>query len=380
MQKTFYQDFKLGVLGGGQLGRMLIQEAVNFNINISIMDPDEDAPCRHIVDRFIVGQLTDYQTVYDFGKNLDLITIEIENVNVEALADLEAAGVKVFPQPHIIKLIQDKRVQKQFYKSNGIPTSDFVLINHKSELENQLQFLPAFLKLGKAGYDGRGVVLLNSANDFNKAFDAPSLLEKKIEFEKEISIIVARNEAGDISIFPVIEVVFNAKYNLVDYLFAPADISKEIEEKAYQIAKDVITKLGMVGLLAVEMFVTHKGEVLVNEIAPRPHNSGHHTIEANFTSQYGQLLRAILGLPLGSTVTRSKAAMVNLLGEEGFNGIARYEGLEEIIKTEGVFPHLYGKKFTKPSRKMGHVTIIDTEMKGLLSKVHLVKNTIKVKA
>lgn len=380
MQKNFYQDYKLGILGGGQLGRMLIQEAINLNINVSVIDPDADAPCKNIVHKFVHGSLLDYNSVMQFGQGLDLITIEIENVNVDALSDLEKQGVKVFPQPEIIRLIQDKRSQKQFYKDNGIPTADFLLINHKSDLDAHTAFLPAYLKLGKAGYDGRGVVALNTKEDFAKAFDAPSLLEKRIDFAKEISVIVARSTHGEISVFPVVELVFNPTYNLVDYLFAPALISKEIEEKAVKIAKNVIEKLGMVGLLAVEMFVTKSGDVLVNEIAPRPHNSGHHTIEANFTSQYGQHLRAILGLPLGSTSTRTKAAMVNLLGEEGYNGIAKFEGLEEIMKTDGIFPHLYGKKFTKPSRKMGHITIIDNDDAILQKKIDFVKKTIRVKA
>lgn len=380
MQKNFYQDYRLGILGGGQLGRMLIQEAINLNLNVSVIDSDAEAPCRNIVHHFVHGSLMDYETVYKFGKTVDLVTIEIENVNADALADLEKEGVKVYPQPNIIKLIQDKRSQKQFYKDNAIPTSDFVLINQKNDLEAHSDMLPGFLKLGKAGYDGKGVLPIKSKDDFAKAFDAPSLLEKKVDFEKEISVIVARNVNGEISHFPVVEMVFNPTYNLVDYLLAPASISKDIEEKAVGIAKQVVQKLGMVGLLAVEMFVTKNGEVLVNEMAPRPHNSGHHTIEANFTSQYGQHLRAILNLPLGSTSTRAKAAMVNLLGEEGYNGIAKFEGLEEIMKTDGIFPHLYGKKFTKPSRKMGHITIIDNDEEKLRYKVNLVRNTIKVKA
>ena len=359
---------------------MLIQEAVNINVNISVIDPDADAPCKHLVDNFTQGQLTDYQTVVNFGQGLDLITIEIENVNTDALVELEKQGVKVFPQPHIIKLIQDKRVQKQFYVDNGIPTADFVLIDHRSELEHYTDMLPAFLKLGKAGYDGRGVVSLKTKEDFIKAFDAPSLLEKRIDFAKEISVIVARSQNGEIAVFPVIEMVFDPKLNLVDYLIAPATISQDIENKAIDISKKVIEKLGMVGILAVELFVTKDGEVLVNEIAPRPHNSGHHTIEANFTSQYGQHLRAILGLPLGSTETRCKAAMVNLLGEEGFNGIATYEGLEEILKVGGIYPHLYGKKFTKPSRKMGHVTIIAENQENLIEKIEFVKRNVKVVA
>lgn len=380
MQKKFYQDLKIGVLGGGQLGRMLIQEAINLNINFQVLDADGDAPCKNIVPKFVQGVLTDYDTVMEFGKDLDLLTIEIENVNTEALCDLEKQGVKVFPQPHIIKLIQDKRVQKQFYVDNDIPTSEFVLINHKSELTNYLHMLPAFLKLGKAGYDGRGVLYIKNEQDFSKAFEAPSLLEKKVDFEKEISVIVARNVDGEVSVFPVIEMVFDPLYNLVDYLFAPAIISKQTESEAIDIAIKIINKLEMVGLLAVEMFITKSGEILVNEIAPRPHNSGHHTIEANFTSQYGQHLRAILNLPLGNSDAHTSAAMVNLLGEEGYNGIAKYEGLEDVIKIEGVYPHLYGKKFTKPSRKMGHITIVDKDFNRLTQKVELIKKSIKVVA
>lgn len=380
MQKKFYQDLKIGVLGGGQLGRMLIQEAINLNINFQVLDSDVDAPCKNIVSKFVQGSLTDYDTVLNFGKDLDLLTIEIENVNSDALLALESQGVKVFPQPHIIKLIQDKRVQKQFYIDNNIPTSEFVLINHKTEIANHKAMLPAFLKLGKAGYDGKGVLAIKTEADFAKAFEAPSLLERKVDFEKEISVIVARNSKGEVSVFPVIEMVFDPVYNLVDYLFAPANISETIANEAIEIAKKVINKLEMVGLLAVEMFITKSGQVLVNEIAPRPHNSGHHTIEANFTSQYGQHLRAILDLPLGNTTAHTSAAMVNLLGEEGYNGIAKYEGLEDIIKIEGVYPHLYGKKFTKPSRKMGHITIVDKNIESLRKKVETIKSKIKVVA
>lgn len=378
MNKKFYQDLKIGILGGGQLGRMLMQEAVNLNLNVQIMDGDADAPCKNLVSNFVVGQLTDYDSVINFGKNVDLLTIEIENVHVDALIELQNQGVLVYPQPQVIKLIQDKRIQKQFYIDNYIPTSDFVLINHKSELENHENMLPAFLKLGKAGYDGKGVMPINGKQDFEKAFDAPSLLEKKVDFEKEISVIVARNANGEISSFPVIEMVFEPQYNLVDYLISPAQISSEIEKNAVEIAKSILVKLNMVGLLAVEMFITKTGQVLVNEIAPRPHNSGHATIEANFTSQYAQHWRAILNLPLGSTATRTPAAMVNLLGEDGSNGIAKYQGLEQILQMEGVYAHLYGKKFTKPSRKMGHITIIDSDIKKLKEKIDFVKKTIKV--
>jgi 5-(carboxyamino)imidazole ribonucleotide synthase len=378
MNKPFYQDLKLGILGGGQLGRMLIQSCVDFNINPSVLDADPTSPCKDFASEFVLGDPTNYDDVINFGKSLDVITIEVENVNTEALAKLQKMGKKVFPQPEVIKLIQDKRTQKQFYKKHGIPTADFILIDNKEELKKHIDFLPAVQKLGKAGYDGRGVQKIISQEAVEKGFDAPSLLEKLIDFDKEISVITARNENGDIVVYPVVELVFHPEYNLVEYLFAPAKISKEIEQKACNIAKNVVQKLEIVGLLAVEMFVTKSGDVLVNEVAPRPHNSGHQTIKANYTSQFEQHLRAILNLPLGSPAITKQSAMVNILGEEGHSGIAIYEGINEVLQIEGAYIHLYGKKFTKPKRKMGHITIIDDNFEQLLQKVDKINSTIKV--
>jgi 5-(carboxyamino)imidazole ribonucleotide synthase len=375
----FQQNFKLGVLGGGQLGRMLIQSGIDYNIQFSVLDPDGNAPCSGLTE-FRKGKLTDYDTVLEFGKSCDIITIEIENVNVRALKELERLGKKVFPQPGIIELIQDKRTQKTFYKNTGIPTAEFVLTENASDVAAQKTFLPAVNKLGREGYDGRGVQVLRSEADLSKAFDAPGLLEKFVDFDKEIAVIAARNERGEISTFPVVEMVFHPVQNLVEYLFAPAQITESVRTNADEIAKQIISELGMVGLLAVEMFVTKTGEVLVNEIAPRPHNSGHHTIEGNITSQYEQHLRAILNLPLGDTTTIMPGAMVNLLGEAGYEGEAKYEGFETVIAQPGVHVHLYGKKMTKPFRKMGHVTIIDSDIHALKSKADFVKQTLKVKA
>jgi len=380
MKPQYYQNnFKLGVLGGGQLGRMLIQSGIDFNISFSVLDPDPNAPCSQLAP-FTSGKLTDFDTVISFGSSCDLITIEIENVNTEALRELEKRGKKVFPQPSIIELIQDKRKQKQFYVDNDIPTAEFILTANKNEVLKQSTFLPAVNKLGKEGYDGRGVQMMRSEQDLHKAFDAPGLLEKLIDFEKEIAIIVAKNEKGDITSYPAVEMAFHPEKNLVEYLFAPADLSSTIQQKADQIARKVIDRLGLVGILAVEMFVTKDGEVLVNEVAPRPHNSGHQTIEANDTSQYEQHLRAILNQPLGSTKMRIPSAMVNLLGEDGFTGEAKYEGMEEILALEGVHVHLYGKRITKPYRKMGHVTIVDDNMESLRKKANFVKDNLKVKA
>lgn len=376
MTKTFNQDFKLGILGGGQLGRMLIQSGIDFNFNFAVLDPDEHAPCKGLAE-FHHGKLTDFDTVLKFGEQCDIITIEIENVNTQALKELVKKGKKVFPQPDVIELIQDKRIQKSFYKDNNIPTANFVLTENK-EAVARLAKLPVVNKLGREGYDGRGVQVLRVKEDLQKAFDQPGLLEDLINFEKEISVIVARSEKGEIETFPAVEMVFHPEQNLVEYLFAPAQISEAIAQQAETIAKTVIEKLGMIGLLAVEMFVTKSGEVLVNEVAPRPHNSGHQTIEANVTSQYEQHLRAITGLPLGKTDLLLPSAMVNLLGEPGFSGPARYQGFEDVLHVKGVHVHLYGKAQTKPFRKMGHVTIVDQDMESLKQKANFVKRTLKV--
>ncbi|HYG02596.1 MAG TPA: 5-(carboxyamino)imidazole ribonucleotide synthase [Chryseosolibacter sp.] len=376
MKQSFSDNLTLGVLGGGQLGRMLIQAGIDFNIPFKILDPDANAPCSRLAP-FYQGKLTDYETVMAFGADCDLITVEIENVNTQALKDLAAQGKKVYPQPEVIELIQDKRIQKEFYKKNNIPTAPFLLTENAADVRANRAFLPAVNKLGREGYDGRGVQILRSESDLSKAFDAPGLLEKLIDFEKEISVIVARNEKGEIKCFPVVEMVFHPKHNLVEYLFAPASINESIADAAIVIAKEIITRLDMVGLLAVEMFVTREGKVLVNEIAPRPHNSGHQTIEANITSQYEQHLRAILNLPLGDTSQVMPGAMVNLLGEDGFEGPAKYQGFNEVVSIPGVHVHLYGKKITKPFRKMGHVTIVDHDVDQLKKKVQFVRETLK---
>jgi 5-(carboxyamino)imidazole ribonucleotide synthase len=358
---------------------MLIQSGIDFNIPFAILDPDVNAPCAQL-GQFQQGNLTDYETVMQFGRQCDIITIEIENVNVKALKDLEAMGKRIFPQPDVIALIQDKRTQKTFYAEKKIPTADFILTENASDVRKNKSFLPAVNKLGREGYDGRGVQILREENDLEKAFDAPGLLEKLIDFEKEISVIVARNEKGEVKTFPVCEMMFHPVHNLVEYLFAPADISDSVKQKADAIAVRIIEELGMVGLLAVEMFVTRTGDVLVNEIAPRPHNSGHQTIEANITSQYEQHLRAILNLPLGDTAMVMPGAMVNLLGEAGHEGEAAYEGFQDVVRLSGVHVHLYGKQYTKPFRKMGHVTIVDRDINELKKKVKFVRETLKVKS
>lgn len=370
----------LGVLGGGQLGRMLIQSAINYNQDIHILDPDPNAPCNDISQKFTVGSLKDFDIVYAFGQACDVITVEIENVNTEALEKLRSEGKQVYPQPEILRLIQDKRAQKQFYQQHAIPTAEFILTADKADVIHNSGFLPAVNKLGKEGYDGRGVQILRTEADLEQAFDAPGLLEKLIDFDKEIAVTVARNESGELVAYQAVECAFHPTANLVEFLFAPAEISPEVEQKAQEIAKDVILKLGMVGILAVEMFVTKSGEVLVNEIAPRPHNSGHHTIEANFTSQFEQHLRAVMNWPLGNPDLRSPAAMINLLGEEGYSGPVLVEGQQEALAEKGVYIHMYGKKITKPFRKMGHVTILDENVDNLKKRAYRIKELIKIKS
>jgi 5-(carboxyamino)imidazole ribonucleotide synthase len=375
--KWYGEDMRIGLLGGGQLGRMLLQEAIVLNIHLHCLDPDKNAPCAKIAHSFTIGSLTDYETVINFGKDKHLISVEIENVNVEALKELEKSGVKVFPQPHILELIQDKGLQKQFYQEHQIPTAPYVLIENKLELVEKATF-PIVHKLRKGGYDGRGVNILKNQEDAENSFDSPSILEEKIPFVKELSVIVARNEKGQTKTFPAVECEFNPEANLVEFLFAPAEISSEIEKQAADLAIDVIEKLGMVGLLAVEFFLDENGNLLVNEIAPRPHNSGHHTIECNLTSQFAQHLRAILNLPLGSTEILQAGAMINLLGEKGFEGKAVYDGLDQVLEIEGVYPHIYGKEITKPFRKMGHVTITDLTIEKVKAKAKKVQGLIKV--
>jgi 5-(carboxyamino)imidazole ribonucleotide synthase len=371
-------DLKLGILGGGQLGRMMIQEAINYNVTTLVLDADPDAPCKHICNHFTLGSISDYDAVYEFGKKADIITIEIEKVNIEALEQLEKEGKLVYPQSRVIRLIQDKGIQKQFFKENDIPTAPFQLVNSKKDLINPNFPFPYMLKQRKDGYDGKGVMKISGVDDIQNAFESPSLIEELVDFEKEIAIIVARNSNGEMKTFPLVEMEFNAEANLVEFLISPSTYPGDLQLKAEKIAEQIALALNITGILAVEMFITKNGEILVNEIAPRPHNSGHQSIEGNFVSQFEQHLRAIFNLPLGDTRTRSNAVMINLLGEKGHQGVAVYDGLEKILAIDGVYVHLYGKKYTKPFRKMGHVTVVDQNREQAIEKANFVKNTLKV--
>ena len=372
----------IGILGGGQLGLMLLQAAIDWNLRVHILDPDPDAPCHSLCTQFTQGSLTDYDTVYQFGQGVDVLTIEIERVNVDALEALERDGKRVFPQPSVIRTIQDKRLQKQFFRDHDLPTADFVLTETRADVAlleiHEPAFFPAFHKLGRDGYDGRGVQRISSVADVGKAFDAPGVVERAVDFAKELAVIVARNERGEVQTFPTVEMVFHPELNMVDYLFAPAHVSDEIDRQAQDIARRTADAFGVVGLLAVELFLDKAGNVLINEVAPRPHNSGHHTMRANVTSQFEQHWRAILNYPLGDTTAYQPAAMVNLLGEDDHTGPAVYDGLETLLAMPGVFPFLYGKAITKPFRKMGHVTVMDDSLDVLRGKVERVRAGIRV--
>lgn len=371
-------ELKLGILGGGQLGRMLIQEAINYNLTSFVLDPDVDAPCAAIAHKFECGSINDFDTVYNFGKKADIITIEIEKVNVDALEQLEKEGKMVYPQSRVIRLIQDKGVQKQFFKENDIPTAPFQLVNSKADLLNSNIAFPYMLKLRKDGYDGKGVMRIDNIAAVDQAFEAPSLIEELVDFDKEIAVIVARNSNGDMKTFPLVEMEFNAEANLVEFLISPSTYPDDIQQRAEKIVLNIASALNITGILAVEMFVTKNGEILVNELAPRPHNSGHQTIEGNYVSQFEQHLRAIFNLPLGDTRSISNAVMINLLGEKGHDGVAKYSGLEKIMAIDGVYVHLYGKKYTKPFRKMGHITIVDQNREKAIEKARFVQQTLKV--
>lgn len=377
MRSVTGNSFRLGILGGGQLGRMFIQEAANFDVQVHILDGSSNGPAGQLATSFTEGDITNYEDVFNFGKSLDLLTVEIENVNIQALFDLEKEGVKVFPQPRVLSIIKDKGTQKEFYREHNLPTSDFELLDANTPIEELEKRIPFVQKLRTGGYDGRGVQVIRDNSDLKDAFSEPSLAEDLIDFEKELSVIVARNERGETAVFPTVECEFNDA-NLVEYLFSPADVSEETEKKAEKLAIDVINAFEMVGILAVEMFLTKDGNILVNEVAPRPHNSGHHTIECNVTSQFEQHLRSIVNWPLGSTEIEKQGVMLNVLGAADHTGSTVYEGLEEIIKIPGIYPHLYGKTTTKPNRKMGHITIASKSMEDAKKKADQVKQLLRV--
>ena len=382
MKNYFSSDFRLGVLGGGQLGRMLLTETQKLDIFTCILDPSLEAPCAEICNEFHQGDLLDFETVYNFGKKVNLLTIEIENVNIDALDQLEKEGLEIYPKPKDIRIIQNKAHQKSFYENHSIPTADFYHYAYKDELihayNNSIVNFPFVWKAARFGYDGNGVKIVRNYADLENLPAVECIVEELIPFKNELAVIVARNKKGDLKTYPVVEMEFHPEANQVEYVICPARISEEVALKARKIALKVADKFNFIGLLAVEMFQTSTDEILVNEVAPRTHNSGHYSIEASYTNQFEQHLRSILNLPLGNTDSKVAGVMVNLVGAEGYTGDVVYKNLEELLKIDGVTPHIYGKKITKPFRKMGHVTIVDKDIKKAREIAKKVKQTIKV--
>ena len=378
----FSSQFKLGILGGGQLGKMMLNETRKFDIYTKVLDPSGEAPCKIASNDFQVGDLMDYETVVNFGKEVDILTFEIENVNTDALEKLENEGVKVFPSSKTLRVIQNKAKQKLFYRDNDIPTANFTRFAYTSEIEDTVKNggldFPFVWKSAQFGYDGNGVKVVRSFDDLTDLPNVECIAEDMIPFKNELSVIVARNVEGGIKTYPVVEMEFHPEANQVEYVICPARINNKVSKKAQEVALQVSKAFNHVGLLAVEMFQTQNDEILVNEVAPRPHNSGHQTIEASYTSQFEQHIRAILNLPLGKTDSKVGGIMVNLVGAEGFTGNVKYENIEDIMKMEGVTPHIYGKKETRPFRKMGHVTIVHQDINEARQIAEHVKKTIKV--
>lgn len=378
----FSTDFTLGILGGGQLGKMLLSETLKYDIRTIVLDPSAEAPARFGCHAFFQGDLMDYDTVYQFGKQADLLTFEIENVNVDALERLEQEGVKVYPTPASLRIIQDKGAQKAFYKAHGIPTAPFEVFDSPTLLaaavaEGRWTY-PFVWKSTRFGYDGNGVKIVRNLQDLHALPEGPCIAEECAEIDKELAVIVARSPKGEVVTYPVVEMEFHPEANQVEYVLCPARIAETISSQARKVALQVAEAFGSIGLLAVELFLTKGGEIWVNEVAPRPHNSGHYSIEASYTSQFEQHLRAILDLPLGSTESKVAGVMVNLVGAEGYAGDVIYEHIEDVLSLPGVTPHIYGKRQTRPFRKMGHITITHPDIEQARSLAQRVKKTIKV--
>ncbi|MFQ3296858.1 MAG: 5-(carboxyamino)imidazole ribonucleotide synthase [Polaribacter sp.] len=382
MKNYYSSDFKLGILGGGQLGRMLLAETQKFDIHTAILESNKNAPCAEICNTFVVGDLLDFDAVYNFGKTVDLLTIEIENINLDALDKLEEEGLTIYPKPKDLRIIQSKARQKNFYIDHQIPTAEFSHYAYLEELkhsfENNIINFPFVWKAARFGYDGNGVKIVRNIEDLESLPNVECITEKLIPFKNELAVIVARNAAGEVKTYPAVEMEFHPEANQVEYVICPARIAAKVAEKAKEVALKVVSDLDFVGLLAVEMFQTTDDKILVNEVAPRPHNSGHYSIEASYTNQFEQHLRSVLNLPLGNTASKVAGIMVNLVGEESFSGDVIYENIAEILKIDGVTPHIYGKKETRPFRKMGHVTIVNADIDTAREIAQKVKETIRV--
>ena len=379
----FSSDFKLGIIGGGQLGKMLLQVTSRLSIKTNILDPSKDSPCKNLCNEFEIGNLMDFDSVYQFGKKCDLVTFEIEHVNTEALEKLESEGTKVYPSSKTLKIIQNKNLQKQFFIDNNIPTSDFWYFKSPKDFKNsfhknQISF-PCVWKKTKFGYDGYGVKIIKSIKQIDNLPNEEFIIEEFIPFEKELATTIVRNNSGDIQIFPLVQMDFNKESNQVEYVVCPAQVNREIKDLANALAMKVSKSFKHVGLLAIEMFLTKDNKILINEVAPRPHNSAHYSIEACENSQFQQHINSILDLKLGSCKSNNNAIMVNLVGEKGYSGPVIYQGIEKAMEQSNVSVHIYGKSNTKPNRKMGHITVTDENLKNGLKKAKSIKNLIKVK-
>tara|TARA_B100000809_G_scaffold57864_1_gene54071 strand:+ start:1662 stop:2810 length:1149 start_codon:yes stop_codon:yes gene_type:complete len=372
----------IGILGGGQLGKMTLEVSNKWGIKIYILDPDENCPSKSLCNKFFQGDLMDFNTVYNFGKEVDIITIEIENINVEALEQLKKENKIVYPQPQVLKIVQDKSLQKEFYFKNNIPSTPFRIFNSKDEIKKFLskegRSYPFIWKSSKMGYDGYGVKVIDNNNSIEDIPDKHCIIEDKVEIKKELSVMVVSRPSGELINYPVVEMEFNTKSNQVEYIISPARISQEIKEKAENLALRVCKSFGNIGLLAVEMFLTIDGDLLVNEVAPRPHNSYHFSIEGSETSQFEQLIRSILDLPIGNTNMTGKSVMVNLVGEADTKGPVVYKNMDQIIGIKGVNPHIYEKKETRPNRKMGHITVINSDIETAIKIAKEIKQTVRV--
>ena len=371
---------KVGILGGGQLGRMLLQAAANYPVDTYVLEDDDNCPAAYLCRHFVKGSIRDFDAVYTFGKALDAVTIEIENVNVDALEKLENEGVKIYPKPSVLRIIQNKILQKQYYAEHGVPTASFAVLNSKNEIAQSPHLLPGVQKLASGGYDGKGVQIIEDQAAIESGFDEPSVLEKKIKIKKEIAQIIAIDQQGKTVFYPPVEMVFNKDLNLLDYQICPADITKEILWKIEAISLSVVRNFQSAGIFAVELFIDDKNEVYVNETAPRVHNSGHHTIEAHYSSQFDMLWRIILNYPLGNTKYILPSIMVNIIGSDENAGSAQYDGLKDVLSIDNAFVHIYGKQHTKPGRKMGHVTILSAEKQDLIHKANIIKQSLSVVA
>jgi len=357
---------------------MLLQAAANYPVETYVLENDGECPAAHLCHQFVKGDIRNFDDVYRFGKGLDALTIEIESVNEDALERLESEGVKIYPRPEALRTIKNKITQKKYYTEHGIPTAEYIITQNLDGVRARLDLLPAVHKLGMGGYDGKGVQMIRSREDVEKGFDQPGVLEKMITIDKEIAQIIAIGEKGETAIYPPVDMVFDKRLNLLDYQISPAELPQSLLWKVEAISLRAVKELKSPGIFAVELLVTKQGEVYVNETAPRVHNSGHHTIEANYSSQFDMLWRVILGYPMGNTEAILPGAIVNLIGAEGCEGEAHYEGLDEVLQMDNVFVHIYGKKSTKAGRKMGHVTIISREKQDLVYKAHKIKNTMRV--